>query len=75
MGHDCILNCVKAGEKLVLVAKNQILEIKNQDFVGLADKAGHRVTLTGAIAPGDKAITVTKIEMAGSAWHQSRYPQ
>lgn len=75
MGHDCILNCVKAGEKFVLATKNQLLDIRNQDFIGLADKAGHRVTLTGSIAPGDKAITVTKIEMAGSSWHRSRSPQ
>jgi len=64
MGHDCILNCVKAGEKLVLFTKGQVFEISNQDFGDLKVHAGSRVKLTGSLETGGKTITVTKIEMA-----------
>ena len=63
MGHDCILNCVKAGEKLVLITKGQVHEIANQDLSELTVHAGHRVKLAGSIGPDGK-ITVTKVEMA-----------
>lgn len=63
MGHDCILNCVKAGEKLVLITKGQVHEIANQDLSGLTAHAGHRVKLTGSIGPDGKMITATKVEM------------
>ena len=63
MGHDCILNCVKAGEKLVLITKGQVHEIANQDLSELTVHAGHRVKLTGSTGPDGKMITVTKVEM------------
>lgn len=62
MAHDCILNCVKGGEKYVLVAKGQVREISNQDFSDLKEHAGHRVRLTGSLGPDGKTITVGKIE-------------
>jgi len=65
MAHDCILNCVKGGEKYVLVAKGQVREINNQDFSDLKEHAGHRVRLTGSLGPDGKTITVGKIEAVG----------
>lgn len=67
MGHDCILNCVKTGEKLVLFTKGQPQPIANQDFADLKEHAGHHVRLTGSLGPDGKSITVTKIEMPHSA--------
>jgi hypothetical protein len=65
MAHDCILNCVKGGEKYVLIAKGQVREISNQDFSDLKEHAGHRVRLTGSLGPNGKTITVGKIEAVG----------
>ena len=65
MAHDCILNCVKGGEKYVLVAKGGVREISNQDFSDLKEHAGHRVKLTGSLGPDGKTITVGRIEMVG----------
>ncbi|WP_353070705.1 hypothetical protein [Tunturiibacter gelidiferens] len=67
MGHDCILNCVKAGEKLVLLTKGRVEDISNQDFSDLKEHAGHHVKLTGYLAPDGKSITVTRIEMTNTA--------
>jgi|GEM_PF-3196626 len=64
MGHDCIMNCAKAGEKFVLFTKGQVLEISNQEFSDLKENAGHSVKLTGQLAADGKTVTVTKIEMA-----------
>ena len=64
MGHDCILNCVKAGEKFVLNTAGRNREISNQDFAGLTEHAGHQVRLTGSVVPGGSSITVTGIQMA-----------
>jgi hypothetical protein len=66
MGHDCILNCVKAGEKLVLVTNGRVEGINNQDFSDLKEHAGHHVKLTGYFGPDGKSITVTRIEMTRS---------
>ena len=66
MDKQCIANCVKAGEKYVLVSKGKVHEIHNQDFGDLAKHVGHTVKLTGVPGPDGKAITVGKIEM-GSA--------
>ncbi len=63
MGHDCVMNCVKAGEKLVLITKGHVNEISNQDFSDLTAHAGHHVKLTGHLGPDGKTITVTQIEM------------
>jgi hypothetical protein len=72
MGHDCILNCVKAGEHFVLVSKGHLFQISNQDFSNLKENAGHPVRLNGTLKPDGASITVTKIEMAGSSWHRFR---
>ena len=42
MDHDCIMNCIKAGEKYVFVNKGQVHTIQNQDFADLATQAGMR---------------------------------
>ncbi len=62
MGHDCILNCVKAGEHLVLMTRGGKHELSNQDFAGLTEHAGHRVRLTGYLAPGSSTITITGLK-------------
>ena len=59
MEHDCIMNCIKAGEKYVFVAKGQVHKIENQDFGDLEKLAGHSVKLTGALGSDGKTITVT----------------
>ena len=64
MGHECIMNCIKAGEKYVFVSKGQVYPIQNQDFSDLEKHAGHTVKLTGDIGSDGKTITVTKIAMA-----------
>ncbi len=61
--RDCTIACVKNGAKYVFVASSKIYSIENQDFVGLEEHAGHKVTLTGE-SKGD-TITVSRIEMAG----------
>ena len=67
MGHDCILNCIKAGEKYVFVTKGQVRKINNQEFSDLEKHAGHTVKLTGDLGSDGKTITVTKVAMvAGS---------
>ena len=58
----CVSACVTGkGGKYVLVAKDKVIAIANQDFADLKAHAGHVVNLTGTIK--DDAITVTKIEM------------
>ena len=64
MGHDCIMNCIKAGEKYVLVNKGKVHKIQNQDFSDLEKHAGHTVKLTGDVGSDGQTITVTKIAMA-----------
>ena len=63
MGHDCILNCIKAGEKYVFVTKGQVRKINNQEFSDLEKHAGHTVKLTGDLSSDGKTITVTKVAM------------
>lgn len=67
MGHDCILNCIKAGEKYVFVTKGQVRKINNQDFSDLEKHAGHTVKLTGNFSSDGKTITVTKVAMMAGA--------
>ena len=62
MKRDCILNCVKAGEKYVLVSQGKVHKIQNQDFGDLPTHAGDTVSLTGELG-SDGAITVTKVAM------------
>ena len=64
MNHDCIMNCIKAGEKYVFVNKGQVYRIQNQDFADLETHAGHTVKLTGDLGSDGKTITVTKVVMA-----------
>jgi len=67
MGHDCIMNCIKAGEKYVFVNKGLVHQIQNQDFSDLEKHAGHTVKLTGDVGPDGKTITVTKVAMVSDA--------
>ncbi len=62
MESKCIQNCVKAGEKYVLVSKGQVHEIQNQDFGELEKHAGQVVKITGTVGPDGKTVTVSKIE-------------
>lgn len=63
MGHDCILNCIKAGAKYVFVVKGKSYEVQNQDFSELNKHAGHTVRVIGDLGSDGHSITVTKIEM------------
>jgi hypothetical protein len=56
---DCVAACVKAGAKYVLVSRGKVYQIANQDFAGLADRAGHMAKVNGNLS-GD-TITITSI--------------
>lgn len=66
MDHDCIMNCIKAGEKYVFVTKGQVHKIQNQDFGDLEKHAGHTVKLTGDLGSDGTTINVTKVAMSGA---------
>lgn len=57
----CVAKCISGGGSYVLVAKDKVFTIANQDFADLKVHAGHVVMLTGELK-GD-AITVSKVEM------------
>ena len=57
----CVTKCVQDGSAYVLVAKDKVYKIANQDFAGLKAHAGHVVNLSGEMK--DDTITVTKVEM------------
>jgi hydrogenase maturation factor len=60
--RDCTLACVKEHQaKYVFVHNGKVLNIANQDAVGLEEHAGHTVRLTGEMK--DDTITVSKIVM------------
>ena len=61
---DCVKACVGKGAKYVFVSGSKIYEIDNQDFAGLSEHAGHKITLTGEVN-GDK-LHVSAIEMPKS---------
>jgi hypothetical protein len=59
--RQCVIACVKALSKYVLVDENEkVIAIENQDAMGLPFHAGHAVKVTGE-RKGD-AIAVTKVE-------------
>jgi len=57
----CVAKCVQGGSAYVLVAKDKVFKIANQDFADLKAHAGHVVMLSGDMK--DDTITVTKVEM------------
>jgi hypothetical protein len=57
----CVTKCVQDGSAYVLVAKDKVYKIANQDFADLKAHAGHVVMLSGEMK--DDTITVTKVEM------------
>jgi cation transport ATPase len=57
----CVAKCVQGGSAYVLVAKDKVYKIANQDFADLKAHAGHVVMLSGDAK--DDTITVTKVEM------------
>lgn len=59
---ECTIACVKGGAQYVFVSKGKVYKIGNQDAAGLAQQAGHDVTLTGTMN-GD-TITVDKVAAA-----------
>ena len=64
MGHDCALNCIRAGAKYVFVTNGMLYQIRNQDFGLLEKYAGGTVKLTGNRNSDSRSITVTQIEPA-----------
>jgi hypothetical protein len=62
--QQCTLECVKAGGKFIFVGANDnIFQIANQDFPGLAQHPAETVIVTGELK-GD-TITVSNIEVPG----------
>ena len=61
--RECVQACVKEGGKYVFVSGGKVYNIANQDYAGLAEHAGHSVTLKGEMS-GD-SITVSSISMGG----------
>jgi cation transport ATPase len=57
----CVAKCIQGGSAYVLVAKDKVYKIANQDFADLKAHAGHVVMLSGDVK--DDTITVTKVEM------------
>ena len=57
---ECTQMCVKKGAKYVFVSDGKVITIANQDFKGLAQRAGATVKLTGELK-GD-IVTVSKLE-------------
>ena len=57
----CVAKCIEGGSAYVLVAKDKVYRIANQNFADLKAHAGHVVLLSGEVK--NDAITVTKVEM------------
>jgi hypothetical protein len=57
----CVTKCIQGGSSYVLVAKDKVLKIANQDHADLKAHAGHVVLMTGDVK--DDTITVSKVEM------------
>lgn len=60
--RECVQACIKDGAKYVFVSGGKVYNIENQDYAGLAEHAGHSVTLKGEMT-GD-TIKVSSISMA-----------
>ena len=60
--RECVQACIKDGAKYVFVSGGKVYNIENQDYAGLAEHAGHGVTLKGEMT-GD-TIKVSSISMA-----------
>jgi hypothetical protein len=66
--RQCLLACIKALSKYVLVESNsQLVSIANQDAMGLPLYAGRPVKLTGESKGG--AIFITKVEAVAAHLH------
>ena len=59
--RECVQACIKEGGKYVFVSGGKVYNIDNQDYAGLAEHAGHNVTLKGEMT-GD-TIKVSDISM------------
>ncbi|HVY93708.1 MAG TPA: hypothetical protein VHA14_13195 [Bryobacteraceae bacterium] len=61
---QCVQECVKSGQKYVLVSKGKVYQIQNQNSPGLAENAGGSVKVTGDASADGKSINISKIEAA-----------
>jgi len=61
--RECTEACIKEGAKYVFASGGKVYTIENQDYAGLAEHAGHHVTLKGEMT-GD-TIKVSSISMGG----------
>ena len=59
--RECVEACIKDGGKYVFVSNGKVYNIDNQDYAGLAEHAGHSVSLKGEMT-GD-TIKVSDISM------------
>jgi hypothetical protein len=62
--RECVEACIKNGGKYVFVSGGKVYNIENQDYAGLAEHAGHKVTMKGEMT-GD-TIKVSSISMGKS---------
>jgi hypothetical protein len=58
---DCTAACVKAGQKYVLVTKDKVYQIANQNYAELAANAGGSVTVTGDVNADGTSINIAKM--------------
>jgi len=58
---ECTKDCVKAGQKYVLVTNGKVYLIANQNFAAFAANAGAKVTITGETSADGASITVAKV--------------
>ena len=59
---ECVLNCVKAGGKYVLVSEGKIYQIENQNLGGLAIYAGATVKATGELSKDGKSVKLSTLD-------------
>jgi hypothetical protein len=62
--HDCTLACMKDGAKYVLVTKDKVYNIANQNLPALPQYAGQPLQVSGDLK-GD-TITISKVTVLSS---------
>jgi hypothetical protein len=61
---ECVLGCVKAGGKYILVSQDKIFQIENQNLAGLANYAGTVVKATGELSKDGKSLRLSRLDPA-----------
>jgi len=61
---ECVMACVKSGQKYVLVSSGKVYQIGNQAVPGLKANAGDTVAVTGDVSTDGNSIKIAKITAA-----------